>query len=112
MNHSTNGHNEHSARCEANLQLNKQAVYGRYEFVQKSSGELDLESEFGDVDININIFKLGYNRRIWGCSYVQFAAGAQATVNVSPHELQGLYGKTPIGGEVYLQLKPSKHSHQ
>jgi len=112
MNHSTNGHNEHSAVYEANLQLNKQAVYGRYEFVQKSSGELDLESEFGDVDFNINTFTLGYNRRIRGCSHVQLAAGAQATLNFSPRALQTLYGKTPMGGEVYLQLKPSMHRHQ
>lgn len=111
MNNSSNGINEHSVLYEANLQFSKQAVYGRYEFVQKSSEELDLQVEFGDVNFNINAFTLGYNRAIWNCPYIQLAAGAQATINVSPHELQSLYGKNPIGGEFYLQLKPSMHRH-
>jgi hypothetical protein len=84
MNHSNEGINEHSVLYEANLQLKKQAVYGRYEFVQKSSGELDLQSEFGETNFNINAATLGYNRNVWNCPYVQLAAGAQATINFSP----------------------------
>lgn len=56
--------------------------------------------------INVNAFTLGYNQSIWNCPAIQLAAGAQATVNIPPHGLQALYGKTPIGGEVYLQVKP------
>ena len=111
MNHSSDGIDEHSILYEANLQLNNQALYGRYEFVQKSSSELDLEADFGKTTFNVNAITLGYNQSIWNCSSIQLAAGAQATLNVSPHELQGLYGKTPVGAEVYLQLKPTMHRH-
>jgi hypothetical protein len=48
MNHSSTGINEHSVLYEANLQLNKRAVYGRYEFAQKSASELDLEPFWQD----------------------------------------------------------------
>ncbi|HET9825980.1 MAG TPA: hypothetical protein VFP87_11630 [Chitinophagaceae bacterium] len=112
MNHSTDSYNENSALYEANVQLNRQAVYGRYEFVQKSAAELDLESEFGNTNFNINAFTLGYNRTIWNYPYVQLVAGAQATINFSPRALQDLYGKTPMGAEVYLQLKPNRHGHK
>jgi hypothetical protein len=112
LNHSSDGHNEHSALYEANLQLNKQAVYGRYEFVQKSSGELDLLTDFGDTNFNINAFTLGYSRTLCHLTYLQLAAGAQATINFSPSALHDLYGPTPIGAQVYLQLKPNLRGHE
>jgi hypothetical protein len=112
LNHSNEGQNAHSVLYEANLQLDRQAIYARYEFVQKSGEELDIP--FADVDqkFNINAFTLGYNRAIWNFSFVQLAAGAQGTINFSPKELQFLYGKTPIAGEIYLQLKPTIHRHK
>ncbi len=88
LNHASNGNDEHSVLCEANLQLNKQAIYGRHEFVQKSSEELDLETEFGETNFNINAFTLGYNRTICSSSFVQLATGAQGTINFSPKKLQ------------------------
>jgi len=112
MNHSNAGTNEQSLLYEANLQLNKQALYGRYEFVQKSSEELDLQNEFGEIKFNINAATLGYNRTICTSANVQLAAGAQATINFAPRELQTLYGRTPLGAEVYLQLKPNLRKHE
>jgi hypothetical protein len=112
LNHLSDGHNEHSALYEANLQLNKQAIYGRYEFVQKSSEDLDLQADFGDTDFDINTFTLGYDRIIYSLTYLQLAAGAQGTFNFTPRALHDLYGVTPIGGQVYLQLKPNLHRHQ
>ena len=112
LNHSSDGHNEHSALYEANLQLSRQVVYGRYEFVEKSADELDLESAFGVTNFTINAFTLGYNRTICSLRYVQLAAGAQATINFSPRALHDLYGKMPTAAQVYLQLKPNLHRHE
>jgi hypothetical protein len=112
LNHSSDGNNEHSALYEANLQLSKQAVYGRYEFVEKSADELDLKTEFGETNFSVNAFTLGYNRTICSLLNMQLAAGAQATINFSPNALHALYGVTPLGGEVYLQLKPHMNRHQ
>src|ERR1051326_8918033 len=109
MNHSKNGGNKNSVLYEANLQLNKQAVYWKYEFVQKSSEELDLQTEFGERNFNINAGTVGYNQTICKSSYFQLAAGAQATINFPPRALHTLYGKTPLGGELYLQMKPRIH---
>ena len=89
-----------------------QVIYGRYEFVEKSAGELDLESAFGVTNFTINAFTLGYNRTICSLRYVQLAAGAQATINFSPRALQDLYGKMPTAAQVYMQLKPNLHRHE
>ena len=110
LNHPTEGHDEHSVLYEANLQLNKQAIYSRYEFVQKSPHELDIPS-IDDSNFNINTFTAGYNRLLWDFSLLQLAVGAQVTFNFPPAELETLYGNLPLGGQVYLQLRPPFHRH-
>jgi hypothetical protein len=110
LNHSSEDHNEHSFLYEANLQLTKQAVYGRYEFVQKSPEELDIPST--DVkNFDINVLTAGYNRMIMDFKIVQLLAGTQFTLNFSPEGLRAVYGKTPLGGQLYLQLRPRLHRH-
>jgi hypothetical protein len=112
MNHkSTNGHNEIALLYENNLQLRTQAIYSRYEFVIKSAEELNLQDQFGQTDFNINAFTLGYNHRIAPVAPVQILLGVQGTFNFPPKALQPLYGKLPIGLEVYLLLRPHRHEH-
>jgi len=112
MNHK-NGHthNEHSFLYENNLQLRTQAIYARYEFVNKSAEELGLQNTFGETSFDINAFTLGYNKRIAPASPVEISLGAQATFNFPPKDLQDLYGKLPIGLQIYLQFRPHQHEH-
>ena len=112
LNHYNNGANEHSFLYEVNWQLNKHAVYGRYEFVQKSADELAIGTFPDETEFNINAFTLGYNYTFFNFSYLDLAAGVQAAINFTPKELQSLYGKTPFAGEIYLQLKPHIHRHE
>jgi hypothetical protein len=58
-------HKEHSVLAEATQQLRKQAIYGRYEFIQKSPEELDLENMFTDERFNIQKITLGSNRQLF-----------------------------------------------
>lgn len=103
---------EHSFLLEGTQQLPKQAIYGRYEFVQKSSEELNLVRNFGDQTFNIQKFTLGTNRRLFYAGPAEFLGGLQASVNIPPNSLQSLYGNTPLSGQVYIQVRPKLMMHK
>jgi len=103
---------EHSVLLEGTQQFSKQALYGRYEFVQKSAEELVLEDEFDEHKIfNIHKFTLGTNRRLFTAGPVEFLGGVQTSINFPPKSLQSLYGNTPMAGEVYIQIRPKLMMH-
>lgn len=104
-------HREHSLLLEDNARFGKNVLYGRYEFVQKSTEELDIEDEFGQSVCNVHAITGGYNRSIWNNKVVELAAGSQVTINFFGKDLQELYGNTPVGFQVYLQLRPALHRH-
>jgi len=107
MNDPDGGDREHSVLLEGTQQFPRQALYGRYEFVQKSAEELDLEDGFAANKLfNIHKFTLGTNRRLFNAGPIEFLGGAQASINFPPNSLQNLYGNMPMAGEVYLQLRP------
>ena len=106
--HSTTGNNEPAILLENAFQLHKTAIYGRYEYVQKDAGELDLEQAFpADPLFNINALTLGTNRILTTFKQTNLTLGAQATLNVSPNQLKSLYGSSPLGFEVYLRITPA-----
>jgi hypothetical protein len=83
----------------------------RYEFVNKSSEELDLQNTFGETHFNINAVTLGYNRLLAPAAPVEISLGSQATFNFPPKDLKEIYGNFPIGFQVYLLLRPHRHEH-
>ena len=101
--------NQHSFLYENNLQLRTQAIYIRYEFVNKSSEELNLESQFGQTTFDINALTLGYNRLLAPYAPVDVSVGTQVTFNFPPEELKTIYGRCPIGLQVYLLIRPHRH---
>jgi len=110
-NHKSDGHSEHSVLFEDNHSFGKNALYLRYEFVQKAKEELDLHNGYVDKNYNIHAFTGGYNRQLVDFSNIDLIAGTQFTLYGVDKDLQALYGKTPMGFEVYLQLRPSLHKH-
>jgi hypothetical protein len=93
---------------ENSLQLNKSAVYGRYEYVIKDAGELDLENLYpGNPDFKINALTLGVNRILTTFKQTNLTAGLQGSLNVSPSALKPLYGNAPVGFQVYLRITPA-----
>jgi hypothetical protein len=104
-------HSEHSILLEGNLQLDRNALYGRYEIVQKSKHELDLDGNYPDKNFDIHSLTLGYNRRLTGIQLVDILAGTQVTMYKSPNELKELYGNWPMALQAYIQLRPGLHTH-
>jgi len=103
--HSTN---EHSVTAEGNLQLDKTAIYARYEFVQKSQEELNLSPLAVNAAIfNVNTITLGINHRLWQAANTNFILGVQGTLNIIPQGLNTLYGNSPLSAEIYLKISPA-----
>ncbi|QNH64051.1 hypothetical protein H4317_03260 [Hymenobacter sediminicola] len=111
--HVSDGHTDpaaHSVLAETNVQLGKPAVYGRYEFVQKSDEELQiprLGAQEGHTNYNVHALTLGANYRVAQIAKTDLTFGAQATVYRPDAELKAYYGSTPVSAQVYLRLNPS-----
>jgi hypothetical protein len=100
-------HTEHSMLLESNLVINRLALYGRYEFVQKDPEELDLDGSQHDTKFNINALTLGTNYRLFRYSNTDISLGIQGSLYFTPAELQGIYGKNPVSAQVYIKLNPA-----
>ncbi len=102
------GHTEPGALLESTLQLNKMAIYGRYEYVEKSAESLNLTTKYPDnPNFEIQSLTLGTNRILATIKQTTLTAGLQASVNFSPAALRNQYGKNPVGFQVYLRITPS-----
>lgn len=102
-------HKEHSVLAESNLQLDRWAVYGRYEWVQKSVDELGLTTSLGELGYEmfpVSIFSLGLNRQIVSFGNTLLQAGGQLSLYKIDRPLAASYGKTPLSGQVYLRITP------
>jgi Protein of unknown function (DUF2911) len=99
------GHQEQSILLESNYQTGKQAVYGRYEWVEKSTDELQLFS-LGDSILPIQSFTIGTNRSIASWLKTDVAIGAQATFSFLSSELETYYGTNPFSAEIYVRIIP------
>lgn len=94
---------------EGNLKMKRLATYMRYEWVQKSGEELALNPFLYDPEkmFAINAFTIGAGYDLAKIGYVQTAIGAQLSVYHAVSELDPLYGKNPMAGEIYLHIYPA-----
>ncbi len=99
---------EHAALLEAALRKERLVVYGRYEWVQKSGEELNLdEDDFGhDALFPVNAFTLGAGYDVLRFGPLRTSLGAQVAAFRADERLDALYGKLPFSGEVYLRIYP------
>jgi hypothetical protein len=105
---------EHAALLEAALRKERLVIYSRYERVQKSSEELHLdEDEFGhDAIFPVNALTLGVGYDVLRLGPMRTSLGTQVSAFRADERLDGLYGKHPISGEVYLRIYPSLMQHR
>jgi len=98
-------HREQSFLLESNYQAGAQSVYGRYEWVQKSSDELQI-SAVSDTLYSIHSLTVGSARTLASWLNTDIALGAEATFSFQPAELEAYYGSKPTSAEVYLRIVP------
>lgn len=100
-------HKEHSFTLESNLQLDRFALYGRYENIEKSADELLLD-QFEEHELfAIQALTIGLNYTVWKQWKTNFALGAQGSLYVAEDALDPVYGNNPMSVEVYLRISPA-----
>lgn len=111
-NSTVRGHHSdsHSMLMESALTLNNTAIYGKYEWVEKSTGDLLLdESNYAHGALfSINAFTLGVQQNLVSALKTNITVGVQGSLYVAPDELDPEYGDSPIGLQVYLRIYPEK----
>lgn len=109
MNKSNGHHAEHAALLEGSYTKQKTVVYSRYEWVQKSVEELNLDEGWfrPDALFPVHALTLGASYDILSVGKTKVAFGVQASLYHPGKQLKYLYGANPVAGEVYLRLYPS-----
>lgn len=104
----TPGHEgENAFLLEGAWQMKKAAVYTRYEWVQKSVEELDLDpAKYGDALFPVNALTAGVSYDLLNIAKTRLALGGQLSVFFDDKSLHDLYGKNPLALQVYLRIYP------
>jgi hypothetical protein len=55
----------------------------------------------------VNALTLGLNYDLFSLGKLRMAAGGQLTGYQADRRLNSLYGKNPLGGEIFLRIYPS-----
>ena len=96
-----------SALLEGSVDLDRaNTVFGRFEYVQKSSLDLALTTTTAVYDLGE--ISVGYARTLAVRAGMALAVGARGTVNVVPPALRDAYGsRLPLGAAVYFSMRPA-----
>lgn len=88
-------------------------VFGRAEYVEKSAEELQISGFLDEFKFPLYSLSLGYIRELVGHERpFTLGAGVRGTVNYIPRALESGYGsRTPVGGMVFLRLRPNHGPH-
>jgi hypothetical protein len=114
MNKQKDHDGENAALLEAAYRMKRLVTYMRYEWVQKSVEELNLdESVYGhDVLFPVNAFTLGAGYDLLRLKNVRSSLGTQFSVYHADEKLNSLYGKNPLAWEIYLRFYPALMEHK
>ena len=100
-----------SALLEATFKSNRLVLYTRYEWVQKSVEELDLNPSIYGAPENlfpVNAFSLGAGYDLFSVGNLIIAGGGQLSVYKTDRMLHALYGNMPLSGQLYLHIYPGR----
>jgi hypothetical protein len=100
---------EHSLLLESNAQLDdRNSVFGRAEWVQKSAEELVVGAANPNERFNVSALVLGYVREFAEYRGASLGIGVRGSLNFLPAGLRSAYGtRTPVGLALYARLRPS-----
>jgi hypothetical protein len=105
------GHNaEHGVLLEGMRTVRKTTIYSRYEWVQKSVEELNLdEIQYGEHSVfPVHAFTAGGSHEVVNIGNTKIALGAQLSVFLPDSDLHSLYGQSPMAGEIYVRIYPGE----
>ena len=109
MNKSADHDPEQAVLLEAAWSKKRLTLHSRYEWVQKSAEELDLDRTYygHDVLFPVHALTAGFNYDLLKVGQTRLAGGSQITFYKTPERLKSLYGKSPLALELYLRIYPA-----
>ncbi len=105
----TKGHiGENAVLAEGSYTIKRTALYSRYEWIQKSAEELDLnEADFShNALLPVHALTAGASYDLLQKNPTRLAIGAQASFYLPDNKLATLYGSIPVAAQVYLRVYP------
>ncbi len=112
QNDNTHEGKSESVLLETNYQRNRDTIYGRWEWVQKSGHELVLRPVDLEEIFDVTAISIGYVRDLSRDNNIDIGLGGQVTLDFWPGELDRYYGVGPgYGLQIFLRVRPSLHSH-
>lgn len=104
-----NGDAAHSFLVESNYDFYRNAVFGRFETVQKSGHDLVLDPPLEDDVFRLNVLSVGYVRDIVRNKGIDVGLGGKLTFDLNPSPLVPYYGGTRhTGWQFFMRFRPSK----
>jgi hypothetical protein len=99
---------EHGLLVEGAYTQKRWSVYSRYEWVQKSAEELQLDENLFDHHgiFPVHAFTAGFNYDLFNIGQTRVAAGGHFTFFSPDQRLSDLYGQNPLAGQLYLRIYP------
>jgi hypothetical protein len=100
---------EHSVLLETNVQLDQRnSIFGRAEWVQKSAEELVVPGINPETRFNVSSLVLGYVLEVVQYGDASLGLGLRGSLNLAPQGLKDTYGtRTPAGLALYVRLRPT-----
>ncbi|HKP70441.1 MAG TPA: hypothetical protein VJV05_14230 [Pyrinomonadaceae bacterium] len=101
--------NSNSVLFESNYEFDKNAVFGRFEQVQKNAHELVLDEPHPDGNLWLGSYSIGYLRDVVKDKGIDVGIGGMATFNSNPSSISNVYGGTTHAGwQFFVRLRPSR----
>lgn len=112
QNNNTDEGKTQSMLIETNYQHERDTVYARWEYAEKSGHELVLDPIDLEKTFAVNAVSIGYVRDLSHGNQIDIGLGGQFTVDFWPDDLDRYYGGGPgYGFQVFLRMRPSRHDH-
>ena len=104
-----NGERTNSVLFESNYDFRKNAIFGRFETVQKSGHDLVLAHALEHNIFRVNSLSMGYIRDVVKDKGIDVGLGGMFTANFNPAILTPYYGGTTHGGwQLFMRFRPSR----
>jgi hypothetical protein len=108
----TSGEQLNSFLEEFLFELGKNNFYGRFEVVQRTPEQLEVQVTDGKTGAKwIKAYTLGYERQLRSRGPMKLYAGAAVTTYSVPRDFRVSYGSNPVAAKVYLRLKFNTGMH-
>jgi hypothetical protein len=102
--------------AESTVRIGRQNAWGRIENVDRTNelilGENPEPPGFEEhFAARVQAYTFGYDHEIGHVTHLSVAFGGHVTLYGKPHFLNALYGDHPVGGVVFLRLRPVPGQH-